>query len=169
MAVETLFISTKESLIEKLRMSCVSDNADTQSLLDSVIQRVRVHIFDRLGEAKVNELLAIPEEENPTTAEGNRRLKASVVECLWVKKLLLCELPVLFLSNVEANEEYDTNPATRFAGSSDLEFLMNKTCKELDDLLDDLETGEVDTTVMRVATICPDPNTVKRPFDSILS
>lgn len=112
MAVEPLYVG-KALLLQKLRMSDTSDT-DTLTIIDHTISDVRLSFYRRLGIDRVNEIVALPSVDNPTTSDEILRGVAEVTESYWVWHKLICILPTMFIETQFAiKASFDDVPITR--------------------------------------------------------
>ena len=170
MAIEPLFVATTPELLQKVRMSCaVEGDGDVTHVLNEAIQKVRVGFFDRLGEERVNQLVAIPFVENATTEAEIDRTKANSAEVLWVRKYLILDLPYrAFDQEEKERDNWNKEPLTRDLSKQEIELLLEKTCDELDRVLDDLDTN-TDQDVVNISVFGDgvDAHCPAKPFGSI--
>ena len=141
----------------KLRLSG-SGQGDAARVIDDVIEKVRLYIYDSLGADVVAALVAITYVENPTTADGIKRSKANQTEVLLCRYHLMRTLPTLFMdASGGAGQAWNEEGLTREAGSTlkyekELERLWGEICKNMEDLSGD---DEVDGGNAQVACIGP--------------
>lgn len=168
MAIEPLFVPDRATLVKRLRLSCADEqDASGQGLIEEAMRRARVGLYDRLGSDLVAEILLTASVENPTTANQIRRSKSESAETLWVRKILICEMPLLFFDSRDDGQAiYNEEGFTRDAATNELEFLLDKVCAELEQILDELTCPEEDLGDAQVYLGEPDPP-VKRPFGSV--
>lgn len=94
-----LFVADLDTLKEKLRLSGLAEDGDAHAIFDEALLEVRVHFYRRLGASLVTSLLATGFTENPTTNATALRGLANVTEVNWVRLVLLCRLPQLWMDN----------------------------------------------------------------------
>ncbi len=165
MAATPVFISDLPTLKERLRISQV-DTGEGASVVDSVVEEVRLELYAVLGSSTVTTIAALTPGDPATTDDELKRLRAENVELLMVRLLLMRRMPILFLSSVgqarqQWNEEGITRDVDQATVRREIQTLEASVRKGLA-LLNDTDANEI-----RAEVIVPD-ETPQRPGDSIL-
>lgn len=166
MAIEPLFVSSIAALKSGLRLTGATQ-PDTSAIIDRIVQEVRVGFYDSLGALRISEILAMPVEENPTSASALTRLKAIGVEICWVKLRLLYELPVLFMdSSGQTAQVWNEEGLTRQGAGRDLEDLKEHLQEKVDNGLSELAGGDAPAGKVQAHLLGPE-TTPPRPRESV--
>jgi hypothetical protein len=169
MAITPLFVESMAVLKERLSLSGATQT-DTTAAIESATTEVRVRLYERLGELTVSQLLAISytEANSPTTADERKRAMANEAEVLWIKYLLLHELPTLFIdASFQTDQIWNEEGLTRRATGAQTQDLIDKTWQRLQDVLGLLESGAFGG-IARAETIGPD-QTPLRPGGTLFA
>lgn len=149
MAIEPLFLASKDELKSRLRLSGAAQ-ADALAQVDHAIEDVRMHIYDEdrgLGAARVTEILTVSYVENATTSAAMVRTMARSLECAWVRLLLLRRMPMIFMdASAVTQEVWNEEPVTRF-GPSGVRQEIERLEQEIQDLLANLGGDEDDAGI----------------------
>lgn len=156
MARVPLFESDYETLMAKLRLSSITEDSDTASIIDEAIGRVRRGLFDQLGSSLVATILETDLEEEFLTQEEIIRASAAQAEVLWVKYLLLKDLPVLFRdASGQTLDEWNKEALVRETPPN--KQLLDSIWKELQDLLGNIQSGSPQPAYRFETIENPDP------------
>ena len=156
MAIETLFVISKDILKSKLKLSGAS-SSDTLTIIDSAIEKVRIGFYDSLGAPRIAQLLAITYAENATTANQLLRTKANQTEISWVRLHLLQELPSLFIDgSSQVDQDWNDEGLTREANYFDTKEQISKLQLEVEQNLVQLAENETERPKLTVSVIEPD-------------
>jgi len=136
-AVEPLFAVSMNDLRARLRLTGAS-SVDARAQIDNATQEARVLLYLEIGASLVDEILLTIYEENATTPEERRRLRAVVVEVLAVRCRLAHVMPTIFIDGgTNALERWNDEAAFRL-GTIDV-----RACEEeLADAIEQLKRGE---------------------------
>lgn len=149
----------------RLRISAL-DSGDGAALLDSIVEEVRINLYEELGDTLIAEILETAYVSEATTSGQLTRLRAMQVELLWVRTLLMERAPVLFLTSVGlAQQTWNQDPIAREAGERDLRRTIASNMATINRSLAILR-GDEDEQGMLVSVIEPD-ETPDGPGDSI--
>jgi hypothetical protein len=152
-AVAPLFVATKALLLEKLRLSGVPAASDAADIIDQAIEEVRLGFYDRLGDARVTQLLTFLYVENPTTANARMRSRANACEIAWCRRLLRERLPVMFMDgSANINQVWNDEAAFRRAEQS----VFDKLQAEVEAMLLILAGTETEISKVKAAILEPD-------------
>lgn len=165
MAVTPVFQS-REQLEARLRLS-KAEQSDTEAHIDKAIKTVRVGFYKSLPATVITALLASGSVENPTSLTEIDRALAEDIEVDWVRKELLCVLPVLFADGAGGvRQQYNEDGLTREADLNSLDALLEKLCDKVETGLEDLGGTLASGTGVRAT--CIGPATVPpKPFESL--
>lgn len=165
MAVAPLFISDMTTLKAALRLSGVTQ-PDTDAIIDRVVSEVRVGFYDRLGTTRVSTLVALPSVENPTTTDGILRTRAETTEVLWVRAMLLSELPTLFVdSSGQLPQVWQEEGLARGMGQTDAERVAEDLMQRVESALSLLADGGSANDKIKIASLGP-ATTPPQPGDT---
>lgn len=165
---QPLFHVKLEDLKSSLRLSGVNKTEDTQGVIERAVSDVRTGFFRELGISRVNELLALTEEDPITTEDGVIFDIAKSTELKWVRYELLATLPSAFLdsfgrSQARWNEEAPFQDSDQFERTQERKALFLEIRKNLDLL----ETGSLgSSSYVQVQSNGPDPEDVIRPGET---
>lgn len=147
MAVEPLFVPSMADLKERLALSG-STQTDTEAELNTATIEVNVRLHARLGEALVAKIVAIPELTDPldpgdppalvapTTADGRLRAMAEQAEVLWIKWILIQELPTLFMdSSFNVDQQWNEEGLTRRTNVANVQDMSDRIWHRLQGIL----------------------------------
>lgn len=164
-----LFVEDMTALKKAIRMSGASQQ-DTIGAIEQALAEVRVGFFERLGRSRVLELQQIAYDPNSLSDEGITRIRARNAEVVWVKLLLVRQLPMLFIDAQGAvDRAWNEEGLTRDAGSMYIKGLISQLESDLQNMLDDLDgevtSGSVHVTVIEPVLPPPNPgDTIWRKF-----
>lgn len=165
MTTPPLFNTSLAALKAGLRLSG-STQPDTQAILDRALQEVRLGFYESLSEARISQILETPLSSAPTTLAQRDRSKAALIETLWVKFILLLELPTMFLdSSGQADQVWNEEGLIRESQTSKIQKMRDDLWLRITGLLDELRGKDSDGG-LRATTFSPDPP-VLRPRGSI--
>ena len=163
-----LFLSGSQKLKNRIRLGGAPDTDEFRAQLDSAIVEARVEIYDRLGEARVAQLLATTGTDSPVTLAERDRAKAEILETKLVKKILLAVLPTAFIdSSGDARQVWNEQAILR-SPESRARDLASDLSEEIDRLFFELEQGALGSDDLgHVLSIEPETLPVPKPYDSI--
>jgi hypothetical protein len=165
MAVDPLFVPSMADLKRRLALSG-STQTDTQAEINTAAIEVNVRLHARLGEALVAQIQAIPDLIDalnpsadppvliePTDADGRLRAMAEQAEVLWVKWILIQELPTLFMdSSFNVDQQWNEEGLTRRTNPTNVQDMADRVWKRLQDILGFITssnfTGMVDARII---------------------
>lgn len=164
MAVEPVFLS-RAQLESRLRLS-KAEQTDTEAQIDKAIKTVRIGFYRSLSEATITALLATGSSgDNPTSLVQIDRALAEDIEVDWVRKELLCILPVLFADGAGGTDEaYNEDGLTRNASIGDLDKLLEKLSVKVEDGIEELGGSVFSGSTVQAVCIGP-ATTPPLPFD----
>lgn len=160
-----LFNSSFSELKAGLRLSG-STQPDTIAILDRALSEVRVGLYSQLGETRITEILATSLVPSPVTTAQLDRTKAALTETLWVKYLLLLELPLLFMdSSGQTDQVWNEEGLVRDSTPRRVEQMRESLWSRITSLLNELNTRKPNggPYAVSLSPVC-DP---LRPGDSI--
>lgn len=161
-----LFLPSRDALLARLRLTGASQ-PDSVAAIDSALRRVRLEFYGRLGSARVVEIVAYAVEDPATTDNGILRALAEETEGIWVRALLLRNLPVLFMDTAgQAEQVWNEEALTRNMGVADVRSEIEKLMEEVEANLARLLGGGEDASALNVSTIGPS-ETPPLPGDTI--
>ncbi|MCP4897878.1 MAG: hypothetical protein GY906_12975 [bacterium] len=105
MAVAPLFIADMDALKSSLRLSGIPTGADAETLVDDATLQARAAFVRRLGQARINAIVAYPSVEAPATDEENLRMIANLTESMLARLHLMSTMPVLFMDSADQDEQ----------------------------------------------------------------
>lgn len=136
MAVAPLFNSSISALKSACRLSG-SSQPDSLKIIDDAVKRVWNGFYAKLGAARVAAIVAVTPTDTPTTDDQLSRSRAEQAEVLWVKALLLNDLPVTFVDSGGAvRETWNEDAITRNPSDSERRKLVEAYMAEVTELLD---------------------------------
>lgn len=154
--MEPLFVANLDTLKSRLRLSGTT-GVDPNEQVATAVRQARVGFYDRLGESRVSQIVAITRGDPPTTADQITRERAELCETLWVKMLLIQALPVLFMEAAGVTQQaWNEEGLTRGLGSKELQKMVDNLQVQIDDYLSGLDSGEAETSSLHVSVIGPD-------------
>jgi len=163
-----LFVSTAKELWAQMRLSNVDgvSGGDAANIMRQAAMWARLELYSRLGETRVDQLVAIPEVAAPSTADQLHRSLATQLEIWLVKRRLLQDLPVVFKDKGgEALEQWNKEALIRDLDDPDeLQQILDRLQSDIEDayaildLDDDTNTGMQSLSIGPAdGTICPEP------------
>lgn len=178
MSIAPLFVRNLTTLRARLSLSGATQT-DTVQAINSAMIEVRARMYARFGADRVDSIVAIdPAVENPSqlvpppeiapqTPDQRLRSIAEEAEVLWIKWILLNELPVLFMdSSFKQDQVWNEEGLTRRA-TAQISDMLDRVKSRLEDLLGFIESdGSEFGGKVRATVIGPD-TTPMRPFGSI--
>jgi len=96
MAISPAFVESTAVLKENLRLSGMDSAKDSATLLEQAIRKARSQFYRRLGQSRMDTLIAITPSDTPSTTNENLREIARQTEIMIVKQELTWTLPMLF-------------------------------------------------------------------------
>lgn len=179
MSITPLFVRDMATLRARLSLSGATQT-DTVQAIESATIVVRAKMYARLGAARVDAIEAIepavdatspldPQPEiSPQTADQRLRSIAEEAEVLWIKWILLHDLPTLFMdSSFKQDQVWNEEGLTRRA-TTQIDDMLDRTRSRLQDLLGFLDTnGTKFGGKVTAVSIGPDTTPVMRPGDSV--
>lgn len=109
--------NTKSGFLNKVRMATVSD-AQTLSVINSIITEIRLGFFAKLGSARALEIASYVASDTPETTQDILKNEAMVAEVLWATILLIDQLPFMAIDNsASVRDEFNDEPLTRDASA----------------------------------------------------
>lgn len=155
LGVTPLFVESKAVLLSRLRLSG-TDATDALSIIDFAIQRVRKGLYGYISRYRIDSILSVPSAINPTSDEDLLRAMAEEVEVLWVRFILLQELPTLFMdSSADTHVIWNQENLTRSSGRISKKEL-DSLWEQILTLLAQIEAGSASPTGDAVSLIGPD-------------
>jgi hypothetical protein len=150
-----------------------SSQADTLAEINTATIEVNVRLHARLGDALVAEILTTPPLTNPldindppamngpATSKQRQRAMAEQAEVLWVKWILIQELPTLFMdSSFNVDQQWNEEGLTRRTNPTNVQDMADRVWKRLQDILGFLTAqefaGMVDARIFE-PDACPSP------------
>lgn len=171
--VEPLFLSM-DDLKARLRLSGAA-STDALAIIDSAVQKVRAGFMGVVTQSRINQILNTLPVPNATTREEAIRNLATATEVLWVRYILMQELPQLWIDG-SGNSSFIWNQEglTR-EGVFDTSKEKQKLWKQIQEMLQQLISGELlsttsnDVLVIGASTPQPRPGqTVNLPYSYAL-
>jgi hypothetical protein len=139
---------------------------DALAVVDTAVQRARVSIYDILGTTRVAAVLSTEFTETPSTDDELDRSKAALAELLWIKGLLVVDLPTLFIdSSGIVNRAWNESAMERDQSFVEVKEVSDRLLNEAKAMLQDLATGEA--SAIRATAFGP-TETPPRPGESVL-
>lgn len=155
MAVVPLFFADMATLKSNLRLSNIPTGKDALTIIDQAVQEVRVGFYEKLGAATITTLLATVHVDNPTTTAEVSRARANATEVAWVKLLLICRLPIMFVDgSAHVRESWNDEGLTRRALDSELRKIKALLNQQVEDGLAILGADE-DEAGLSISVIEP--------------
>ncbi len=140
MAVAPLFNSSISALKSACRLSG-SSQADSLKIIDYAVKRVWNGFYAKIGAARVAALVAVTPTDTPTTDDQLSRSRAEQAEVLWVKALLINDLPLTFIDSGGAvRETWNEDAISRSPSDSERRKLIEAYMAEVSELLDLIAT-----------------------------
>lgn len=170
MANLPLFAADLATLKTRLRLSGVPVGAvDALAIIDEAILRARMSFYRRLSTFRVNQLLAIPYVENPSTNDEILRALANSVELDLVRLELFKTLPVTWMdASGDANKKWNEEALFRERGPTDRQKEMTRLSDQIEEDFQMLGLEEGLSEETGVQTYDGTPTTTPpRPGDSI--
>jgi len=167
---DPLFVATLADLLERLRLAGVPTAASsTNAIIDEGVLRARLQFYRRLGEWRVNYLLAIPFNLNPTTEDGVLRALANSVEVDLVRCELMQRLPMAFMdSSGDVNKRWNEEAPFRERGPLDPSSQIKAIKNRLEEDFQMLAGEEGLATEVHLKSFTIEPATAPpRPGDSL--
>lgn len=154
--VVPLFVADMDLLRSRLRLSGTA-SPDALSMIDFAVQRVRVGFYSSLTEQQITDIAASPSVPNPTTQAQAMRSLAEAVEVLWVRYILMQELPHMFMDGSgRVLKDWNEEGLTRDSGSRAYEKMLESLWDQILDGLSQLSAGTLGATSdMNLATLGP--------------
>lgn len=163
----TVFLLDMDSLRARLRLSGAVQ-ADTTTLLDSALNRVRVGFYTRLGKARVDQIRAFTHTVSGSDDDILRTL-AEETEARWVRALLLPDIPTLFMDTAgQTQQVWNEEGLTRNLGMRDKDDLIKNIMEEVEAALSLLGGTTTDGSGMNVSCVGP-AEVPPVPGDSVFS
>lgn len=174
MSITPLFVSSRAVLRARLSLSGATQT-DTIAAIDSAMVEVRARMYARLGIARVDTIRAVvpstdgvtSEPDSPKTPDQRLRSIAEEAEVLWIKWILLNELPVLFMdSSFKQDQVWNEEGLTRRA-TAQISDMLDRVKSRLEDLLGFIESDGKEFGGKVTATVIGPDSPPHRPFGSI--
>ena len=112
MATNPVFNVDLAAVQAQLRLSGVSEGTDAFFMLEAAVLQVRAGFYARLGTSRMAFLIALPVVQAPTTNDQILRRIGDLCEVLWVRRVLLDKLPVVFMDNAGGDLEFINQEGT---------------------------------------------------------
>lgn len=142
MAIEALFNESYTKLLERARIESANET-QTLALVEMSVSDVRIGFYKSLGKDRIDQIIAIPLAENPSTDDEILRASAANLEALWLTYILLPRLPTMFMSSSHTTTQaWNEEPLTR--DSSALKEHMELLKVQLDQGLSELLVDETE-------------------------
>lgn len=140
-----LFVADLDTLKAKVRLAELPSASAANAILDEVILVSRLDFYRRLGKERVDYLLAITFNENPTTEDEVLRALANAVEVKLVRCHLLRRLPTTFMdASGEVNKVWNEEAPVRELGVLEAEREIERCESEIEA---DMQLLEGDSTI----------------------
>ncbi len=168
MAVETLFVENVAGLKEQLRLTGAAAS-DALAILDGEISRARIESFDRLGTARVNEILTYLRTDNPSNVNEIALKRAELMEVNQVRRGLLTRLKMFWMDSSAATEQaFNQEGFTREVDGRDMQHELDRLRAEIEEAYLYLEAASTDDKgILFAEAVTPDAANVNKPFDTI--
>ena len=114
---EPLFID-RDKLLERQRLSSISDTSDVSSQVDLSIETTRTEFWTRLGLVKLDALVALTLDGDPSTDLEYKKLLAQVTELKMVRAFLLRHLNTITRQGGGARTFQEWNEVAAFRGTT---------------------------------------------------
>ena len=166
MAISPLFVSDLDLLKSKLRLSGAQEG-DATEVIEQAVRDARYFLYDQLGSSLVEELVAIPSSDTPSTENELRRTLAESTETLIVRVELMRVLPTLFLDSAgSAHKAWNEEGITRDSGRGDVRRYIKETTSRIRSNIAKL-TGSESSGEVQGGVLEPSDDQLLRPFDTI--
>lgn len=154
--VVPLFVADMDLLRSRLRLSGTA-SPDALTMIDFAVQRVRVGVYSSLTEQQIADIVASPSVPNPTTQAQAMRSLAEAVEVLWVRYILMQELPHMFMDGSgRVLKDWNEEGLTRDSGNRAYEKMLESLWNQILDGLSQLSAGTLGATSdMNLSTLGP--------------
>jgi hypothetical protein len=156
MAIETLFNESYEALLKRARIESATEE-QTVSLVNMSVSEVRIGFYKTLGTERVDEIVAIPWTENPSTEDDILRVSAANIEALWLTYLLLPRLPNNFMSSAHlTSQQWNEDPLSR--DSDGMQNYLDALKQQIDSGLADLveDPDDYESKTVRASSVGPE-------------
>lgn len=133
MAASPLFIDSIDTVKKRLRLSGVPSTADAESLIEEAMRNVRVGIFRKLDQSRIDYLVSAASVEAPVNQDQALRQLAETTELKWIRYELMRTIPTLFFDAApSANQAWNTEGLFRGTTVSDRENELRRLKDDID-------------------------------------
>lgn len=153
MSVDPVFVPSLDALKSQLRINN-AEEPQTEDVISRAVTQARVDLYHRLGESRVNEILATPSTSNPTTQAQLDRVRAELLERKMVRLTLLYELPVIWMDDQGATRtDWNEDGLTSNEDRAKLE--IDRIKEEIEDDIADLLPNDPTEGNIQGGTVFP--------------
>lgn len=168
--IASLFNGTVDELMTAMRLGGVQSYGDDAAvIIRQAVMWARTVFYKRLGETRVNQLLAIPSVAAPTSPDQIMRAQADQLEIWLCRWRLMQDLPVLFRDKSAGSlEQWNDEAPVREVDNSALQEALDRLMAQIEDAFADIDADDSTSPGINAALFEPTHH-VRKPQGSVFA